>query len=82
MFLCEGPDLLLAPVTSVFILAVLRGGRSKGQTYLSLAPLAVVTSTGLLPKSLALLGENECSSLGDMSSKRNKRFKVQGKIQA
>lgn len=57
LWLIEGPHLLLAPVTSVFISAAQRGEGRGGQTYPAHpAPLAVVTSTGLLAQCKALWG--------------------------
>lgn len=75
--LIEGPHLLLAPVTSVFILAVLHG-EGQGVKHTSRpAPLAVVTSTGLHTQTVSCGGE-WTSWLDDKFSKgTEQRFQVQ-----
>lgn len=64
---------MLATVTSIFILAMHHGEGQRVKHTSRPAPLAVVTSTGLLPQSLALLGENGCSWLDDSIIKKKQK---------
>lgn len=82
LWLIEGPHLLLASVTSAFILTALHG-EGQGVKHTSCpAPLAVVTSTGLLTQTVSQRGRmNLLAGCKVFEKTQNKRFQVQGKIQ-